>query len=212
VKLVWAVSGRGMAARAVMEAHFVGLLKSKLDLVVFDRTGATDSMIQYCVINRIDFLVVAPTHLETELLEMQRIHQFDCMGLTFNRLIPQSVIDAFKGRIFNLHLSLLPLFPGFGATKKALESGLSHTGVTVHFIDAGIDTGPIIAQREVAIEVSDSEAELGRRQFEAAVPLLLQTIRMLESDRSSPFDRPDADLMHFGARYCLDVGIPENRV
>lgn len=205
MKLVWAVSGRGIAARAVMEAHFAGLLKSKLDLVVFDRTGATDSMIDYCVRNRIGFSVVAPVQLEIELLEIQRAHQFDCMGLTFNRLIPQSVIDAFEGRIFNLHLSLLPLFPGFGATKKAIESRLPYTGVTVHFIDAGVDTGPIIAQGKVAIEVSDNEAALGRRQFEAAVPLLLQTVRMLERDGDASFDRPDADLVQFAARFCRDV-------
>src|ERR1700731_4569961 len=116
MKLVWAVSGRGMAARAVMEAHFAGLLKSKLDAAIFDRTGATDSMIEYCTRSGIAFSVVDPAHLEIELLEMQKVHQFDCMGLTFNRLIPQSVIDALKGRIFNLHMSLLPLFPGFGAT------------------------------------------------------------------------------------------------
>jgi phosphoribosylglycinamide formyltransferase-1 len=194
-----------MAARAVMEAHLAGLLKSKLDMVIFDRTGATDSMMDYCARNRIDFSVVAPDHLEAELLEMQRVNQFDCMGLTFNRLIPQSVIDAFKGRIFNLHLSLLPLFPGFGAIKKAIESELSYTGVTVHFIDAGVDTGPIIAQRKIAIEVSDNEATLGRRQFEAAVPLSLQTVRMLERDREPRFDRPDADLARFAASYCLGL-------
>lgn len=212
MKLAWAVSGRGMAARAVMAAHFAGLLKSKLDMVVFDRTGATDSMIEYCVKSGIDFSVVEPDRLEVELLRMQGVSQFDCMGLTFNRLIPQTVITAFRGRIFNLHLSLLPLFPGFGATKKALESGLSYTGVTVHFVDAGVDTGPIIAQRQVAIEVSDSEAALGRRQFEAAVPLLLQTVRMLESGRNSRFDRADADLTQFGARYCIELGMPDNMV
>lgn len=205
MKLVWAISGRGMAARAVMEAHFAGLIESKLDMVVFDRTGATDSMMEYCVRNRIDFLVIAPAHLEAELLEMQRAHQFDCMGLTFNRLIPQSVIDAFKGRIFNLHLSLLPLFPGFGATKKAIEFGLSYTGVTVHFIDAGVDTGPIISQQRVAIEGSDNEAALGRRQFEMAIPLLLQTVRMLERNRERSFDQPDVDLARFAASYCMEV-------
>jgi phosphoribosylglycinamide formyltransferase-1 len=210
VKLAWAVSGRGMAARAVMEAHFAGLLKSKLDMVVFDRTGATDSMIEYCVKRGIDFSVVEPDRLEVELLRMQGVSQFDCMGLTFNRLIPQTVIAAFKGRIFNLHLSLLPLFPGFGATKKALESGLFHTGVTVHFIDAGVDTGPIIAQRKVAIEVSDSEAALGRRQFEAAVPLLLQTVRMLERDAKPHFDLLEKDLVQFAARYCLEVAMPDS--
>ena len=202
MKLAWAISGAGMGARAVMEAHLAGLLRSKLDLVIFDRTGPTDPMAAYCATRAIDWKVVAAATLEAELLEIQKARDFGAMGLTFNRLISQNVIDAFRGRIFNLHLSLLPAFPGFGATRKALASGRPYAGVTVHFIDAGVDTGPIIAQQKVAIEAADSEATLGRRQFEAAVPLLLQTIRLLERNEAVFFETPDADLVQFSAEYC----------
>src|SRR5262249_27836586 len=130
---------------------------------------------------------------------------FDGMGLTFNRLIPASVIDAFNGQIFNLHLSWLPMFPGFGATKKALESGLSDAGVTVHFVDAGVDTGPIIAQRKVPIHAGDNVATLGRRQFEAAVPLVLQTVRLMENRQQPRFELCDADLERFAADFCLTI-------
>jgi phosphoribosylglycinamide formyltransferase 1 len=205
VKLAWAISGAGMGARAVVEAHLAGLLKSKIDLVIFDRTGPTNSMMEYCDRKGIEFMVVTPGTLEKELLDVQYGFSFDCMGLTFNRLIPQTVIDSFHGRIFNLHLSLLPMFPGFGATRKALESGLPHTGVTVHFVDAGIDTGPIIAQEKVAIRDSDDAATLGRRQFEAAVPLLLHTVRLLENGHAVQFNEPDPELVEFGARYCRQL-------
>ncbi|MET0674672.1 MAG: formyltransferase family protein [Bradyrhizobium sp.] len=205
MKLGWAISGKGMAARAVMEAHLAGLLKSKLDLVFFDRTGATDSMIEYCAQKDIEFRVIGPAGLETGLLEAQRAGGLDCMGLTFNRLIPESVINGFKGRIFNLHLSLLPMFPGFGATRKALESGLPHAGVTVHLVDAGIDTGPIIAQQKVPIVATDNEATLGRRQFEAAVPLVLQTVRLMEDGKQPRFERCDADLVRFAQDYCQRI-------
>jgi phosphoribosylglycinamide formyltransferase 1 len=205
VKLAWAVSGRGMAARAVMEAHLAGLLQSKLDLVIFDRTGATDSMVSYCAKQWIDFRVIDPADLEAGLLEAQRASRLDCMGLTFNRLIPESVINSFNDRIFNLHLSLLPMFPGFGATRKALESGLPNTGVTVHMVDAGIDTGPIIAQQNVPIHATDNEATLGRRQFEAAIPLVLQTVRLMENRKQTRFELCDADLVRFAADFCLRV-------
>ena len=205
MRLAWAISGRGMAARAVMQAHLAGLLKSKLDLVIFDRKGPTNPMMEYCADRKIGFKVITPADLEAELLETQRVQGFDAMGLTFNRLITQSVIDAFNGRIFNLHLALLPMFPGFGATKKALESGLGYAGVTVHFVDAGIDTGPIIAQQKVPISASDTEATLGRRQFEAAVPLLLQTVRLMENQKPPRFEACDADLVRFAADYCLTV-------
>jgi phosphoribosylglycinamide formyltransferase-1 len=191
-----------MGARAVVEAHLAGLLKSKIDLVIFDRTGPTNSMMEYCKLREIEFKVVKPGTIEAELLDLQNDFSFECMGLTFNRLIPQSVIDAFHGRIFNLHLSLLPMFPGFGAVRKALESGLTYAGVTVHFVDAGVDTGPIIAQQKVPILASDNEATLGRRQFEAAVPLLLHTVRLFESGCETSFDEPSPDLVEFGAHYC----------
>jgi phosphoribosylglycinamide formyltransferase 1 len=202
MKLIWAVSGRGMAARAVMEAHLAGLIESKLDMVVFDRIGATDTMIEYCEHRRIQTNLLAPANLESQLLELQQAHHFDCMGLTFNRILPTSVIDAFQSQIINLHFSLLPALPGFGATRKALTQGLSSTGVTVHFIDSGIDTGPIIAQRKVEIEKNDNEATLGRRQFEAAVPLVLQAIRQIERKSRPSFDHPDDDIARFATEYC----------
>lgn len=205
MKLAWAVSGAGMGARAVVEARAAGLLASKIDLVVFDRAGPTNSMMDYCDQKGIAFKVVTPGTLEGELLDAQHRLSFDAMGLTFNRLISQKVIDSFHGRIFNLHLSLLPMFPGFGATRKALESGLAYTGVTVHFVDAGIDTGPIIVQRKVAIRDSDDASMLGRRQFEAAVPLLLHTVRVLERGNKPSFDEPDPDLVEFGVRYCSQL-------
>jgi phosphoribosylglycinamide formyltransferase-1 len=97
------------------------------------------------------------------------------------------------------------MFPGFGATKRALQSGVPYAGVTVHFIDAGVDTGPIIVQKKIAIEAADDEQTLGRRQFEAAVPLLLQTVRQLERGQEPCFDRPDADLVRFAASYNQKV-------
>jgi phosphoribosylglycinamide formyltransferase 1 len=205
MKLIWAVSGQGMAARAVMEAHLAGLIESKLDMVVFDRTGATDSMIDYCNRRGIDTELITSSNLEPRLLELQQAHHFDCMGLTFNRILPASVIDAFDGRIINLHFSLLPALPGFGATRKALAQGLPCTGVTVHFIDTGIDTGPIIAQSEVAIKETDNEAALGRRQFEAAVPLVLQAVRQLERKSKPSFETADEDVVRFAATYCRQL-------
>lgn len=185
-----------------MEAHLAGLLASRLDCVIFDRTDATASMIEYCNNLQIRFEVVRPDKLESDFITLQSTERFDCMGLTFNRIVSQAVIDAWNGQVFNLHLSLLPNFPGFGATRKALAAGLSETGVTVHFIDAGVDTGPIISQARVPILPSDNEAALGRRQFEAALPLVLQTVRVMERGDRASFDRADPDLCEFAAEYA----------
>lgn len=162
-------------------------------------------MIEYCNQKRIETAILPPALLESGLVSLQQGHGLDCMGLTFNRLLPPPVISAFGGRIFNLHLSFLPAFPGFGATRKALASGLRSTGVTVHFVDEGIDTGEIISQTRVSIEPSDNEASLGRRQFEAALPLVLQTVRMLEQTQDRQFSAADQDLAEFAAAYCRNI-------
>lgn len=206
MKLAWAVSGEGMAARAIMEAHLQGLLETRLDMVISNNT-ATTTMNDYCLTKGIGHTTTSPSSLESDFLDIQRMHGFDFMGLTFDRLLPLAVIEAFRGNIFNLHLSLLPMFRGLGATKRALRSDLGYTGVSVHFVDTGVDTGPIIGQTKVVIEATDDEASLGRRQFEAAVPLLLQTVRIFERKLKPRFEDIDSDLAGFAVQYCSQVGI-----
>ena len=72
------------------------------------------------------------------------------------RLVGSTLLKAFPNRIINLHPSLLPLFPGMRSIEQALTAGVSETGVTVHFVDEGMDTGPIILQRSIAIEEDDT--------------------------------------------------------
>lgn len=202
MRLGWAVSGQGMIARAVFEAGSAGLISSRLVLVVFDRAGPTASMIEYCQRHAIDFRVIDPGDIEQSMVELRGSYRLDWMGLTFNRMLPQSVISAFEGKIFNFHFSLLPAFPGFGATRKALQSKLSTTGVTVHLVDAGMDTGPVIAQARVDIVPDDTEQTLGRRQFDAAVPLAIQTVRNVERGEPPCFAQVDEDIQMFARAFC----------
>jgi len=204
MRIGWAVSGQGMIARAVFEASSAGLISSQIVLVVFDRSGPTAAMIDYCRDNSIDFRVIEPDRLERSLIALRDEYRLDWLGLTFNRLLPPSVISAFDGQIFNLHFSLLPAFPGFGAIRKALRSGLPYTGVTVHVIDAGVDTGLVIAQAKVDILADDTEQSLGRRQFVAAVPLAIQTVRSVEHD-SLGFDQVDEDIEKFSRTFCAGL-------
>jgi len=202
MKLAWAVSGQGMIARAVSEAAAAGLLASGIDLVIFDRIGPTDSMIEYCSRNGLAYEIIAPDDLERSMIEIRASRRLDWMGLTFNRLLSPPVIAAFGGNIFNLHFSLLPEFPGFGPTRKALQSNARHTGVTLHLIDAGMDTGPIIAQQKVDIAPHDTVETLGRRQFEAAVPLAIQAVRHAERGSLRPFSGTDGDIEAFARAFC----------
>ena len=81
----------------------------------------------------------------------------------FMRILSPEFIKRFKNRILNIHPSILPAFPGLDAQRQAIESGVSHSGCTVHFVDEGVDTGPIIVQETVKIKNDDTEETLSKR-------------------------------------------------
>ena len=81
----------------------------------------------------------------------------------FMRILSSEFIKKFKNRILNIHPSLLPAFPGLDAQKQAIEAGVNHSGCTVHFVDDGVDTGPIIVQETVKIKDDDTEETLSKR-------------------------------------------------
>ena len=81
----------------------------------------------------------------------------------FMRILSPEFIKKFKNRILNIHPSILPAFPGLDAQRQAIEAGVSHSGCTVHFVDEGVDTGPIIVQERVKIKDGDTEETLSKR-------------------------------------------------
>ena len=81
----------------------------------------------------------------------------------FMRILSPEFIKKFKNRILNIHPSILPAFPGLDAQRQAIESGVDHSGCTVHFVDEGVDTGPIIVQETVKIKNDDTEETLSKR-------------------------------------------------
>src|SRR3954447_21336224 len=81
----------------------------------------------------------------------------------FMKIVGPAVLNAFGGRLINTHPALLPAFPGAHAVRDALAAGVPVTGSTVHLVDAGVDTGPVLAQREVPVEPGDDEASLHAR-------------------------------------------------
>jgi phosphoribosylglycinamide formyltransferase-1 len=109
----------------------------------------------------------------------------------FMRLLGTAFIDAYAGRIVNIHPSLLPAFPGLHAQRQALERGVRVAGCTVHFVDSGTDTGPIIAQAAVPVLEGDDESSLGarilveeHRLYPLAVRLVAEGAVRLEGGRT----------------------------
>ena len=99
----------------------------------------------------------------------------------FMRILAPSVVGRF--RIVNTHPALLPAFPGGHAVRDALAAGVATTGVTVHWVDEGVDTGPIIAQVAVPVQPDDDEQSLRDRIQAVEKPLYLTAIRELVTER-----------------------------
>jgi formyltetrahydrofolate-dependent phosphoribosylglycinamide formyltransferase len=97
----------------------------------------------------------------------------------FMKIVGPAVLGAFEGRLINTHPALLPAFPGAHAVRDALAAGVPVTGATVHVVDAGIDTGPVLTQREVPVLSGDDEARLHERIKAVERELLVQTVAEL---------------------------------
>lgn len=179
-------SGKGSNCRAILEEIRAGKLPAEVRLVVSD---VSDAGI-LAVAREFD---VPAVHLEpgkwrtklepaaeAELVRLLHKAGVEWIVLAgFMRILKTSVLEAFPHRIINIHPSLLPNYPGREAWAQALVGGEKTTGCTVHFVDAGIDTGDIIAQREVPILPNDSAESLHARIQLAERALYPEVIRQL---------------------------------
>jgi phosphoribosylglycinamide formyltransferase 1 len=101
----------------------------------------------------------------------------------YMQLLSAQFVERFRHRIVNVHPALLPSFPGLDAIGQALEAGVDVTGVTVHFVDEGVDTGPVVAQREVPVPADRDRAALEESLHAVEHELYPQAIRMIAEGR-----------------------------
>ena len=104
----------------------------------------------------------------------------------FMKVLPKSFVAKFSPRIINIHPALLPSFPGAHAVRDALASGARETGATIHIVDEGVDTGPILAQEAVTVLPSDDENTLHERIKLVEHKLLIDTVEFLASKQLEP--------------------------
>ena len=177
-------SGKGTNCRAILEAIRDQKLPAEARLVVSDVFGAPilDIAREFNVPNAYlppgKFRTRLEPTIETELVKMLKAAGVELVALAgFMRVLKEPMLNAFPRRIINLHPSLLPKFPGMESWKQALDAGEKSTGCTVHFVDSGIDTGEIIAQREVPVLPNDTPESLHARIQIAERELYPEVIR-----------------------------------
>jgi phosphoribosylglycinamide formyltransferase 1 len=114
-------------------------------------------------------------------------HRVDLVALAgFLRIVSPAFVATWSGRLLNVHPSLLPAFPGLHAVRQALAAGVAHTGCTVHFVDAGVDTGPAIVQRSVDVAPEDSEETVRARVQRAEHGAYPEAVRLVLNGKARP--------------------------
>ncbi len=167
-------SGKGSNFVAIADACAAGEICAEVALVLSD--VETAGILNYARDRKIPARYIAPGKFRTKLDEDAERGYIDALQSAkvdlivlagFMRVLKGDFLRAFEGRIVNIHPSLLPAFPGLEAWKQALDAGVKATGCTVHFVDAGVDSGPIIGQQTVAV-LDDDTAETLHRRIHAA--------------------------------------------
>lgn len=169
LRIVVFASGQGTNFQALADAAQQDRLEgASLELLVCDKPEA--HVVERAKRAGVDTFLFRPKEYasredyEREILAELQKRDIGLVVLAgYMRILTPVMVDAFAGRMINIHPSLLPAFPGVGAIKQALDYGVKVTGVTVHFVDGGMDTGPIIAQRMVEVLDGDTEATLALR-------------------------------------------------
>ncbi|MFC7322657.1 phosphoribosylglycinamide formyltransferase [Halobacillus campisalis] len=187
-KIAVFASGTGSNFDAIMEACDKGTLNADVTLLVSDKINA--AVIEKAQKRNVDTVVFNPKSFENK-AEFEKALLADCQARDvewiilagYMRLIGSTLLEAYPKRIINIHPSLLPAFPGKDAIGQAIDKKVKVTGVTVHFVDDGMDTGPIIAQEALSISEEDTKDEV-RRKIQAVehqlYPQVIQSLLIKE--------------------------------
>ncbi|HKP71632.1 MAG TPA: phosphoribosylglycinamide formyltransferase [Pyrinomonadaceae bacterium] len=162
------ISGRGSNMIALADAVARGQIPSaEIALVLSDRRdahGLTLAAARGLATVAVERAGRTRAEHEREIVAALRTHEVDLVCLAgFMRLLSPAFIEAYRGRVLNIHPSLLPAFPGLDAQRQAIRHGVKVSGCTVHFVDETLDGGPIITQRTVPVRDDDTPDTLATR-------------------------------------------------
>jgi phosphoribosylglycinamide formyltransferase 1 len=184
------VSGDGTNLQAILDAVADGTLDARVAMVLSNVSGvgalsrARKAGVETAVIEHGKF--ADRRAFDGALVEALRSRGVEVVVLAgFMRLVTDVLLGAFPCRVVNVHPSLLPAFPGVHAQKQALDYGAQVSGCTVHFVDGGTDTGPIVAQAVVPVLDDDDEASLRARILEREHELLPRVLQWMAEGRLS---------------------------
>lgn len=181
-------SGRGSNLQSIMDAAASGKIDAEVVVVISDNEGAL--ALERARKAGIPAEFVDPRkfsskeHYETVLVQILKHCGVDLVCLAgYMRLVGRVMLEAFPNKIMNIHPALLPSFPGLHGQEQALEYGVKFSGCTVHFVDEGIDTGPIIIQAVVPVLEDDTVDTLSARILEQEHRIYPEAIQLFAEGR-----------------------------
>lgn len=181
-------SGRGSNFQAIIDEVEAGRLNADIKLLIVDNPDAyaieraKKHYIEYQYIDPKEFS--SKDNLFIKITGELRKRNVELVVLAgFMRIVRKPLIDAFPNRIINVHPALLPSFPGLHGQKQALDYGVRISGCTVHFVDEGMDTGPIIIQAAVPVSPDDTEDTLSERILGLEHRIYPEAIRLYAEGR-----------------------------
>jgi phosphoribosylglycinamide formyltransferase-1 len=191
------VSGTGTNLQAILDAIASRKLDARLAVVVSNVPGA--GALERAQDAGVKTVVVDHTHytdrraFDAAVVEALRAHGVELVVLAgFMRLVTDVLLDAYPMRIVNVHPALLPAFPGLHAQRQAVDYGVRVSGVTVHLVDAGTDSGPIVAQTAVPVHEGDDEESLRKRILKEEHVLLPRVLQWFAEGRVTVEPAPAA--------------------
>ena len=182
------VSGRGSNLQAILDACARPGYPAQVAVVVSDRERAL--ALERARTAGVEALWINPKDFaDRESFDAELVRELTARGVGlmchagFMRILSPVYVRAFAGRALNIHPSLLPAFPGLHAQRQALDHGAKVAGATVHFVDEGMDSGPIVLQAAVAVEPNDTEETLSARILVQEHRLYPEAIRLFAEGR-----------------------------
>jgi phosphoribosylglycinamide formyltransferase-1 len=181
------ISGRGSNLQALIDAQLRGELGGEIAVVfsnVADAAGLERARAAGIPTACRDHRGRAREEFDAEVVQVLREHEVDLVCLAgYMRLVSPVFVRAFPQRILNIHPALLPAFPGKDAQRQAVEHGVKLSGATVHIVDEGLDSGPIVAQQAVPVLSNDTADSLSARILQVEHVLYPRAVRLLLEGR-----------------------------
>lgn len=181
-------SGRGSNFQAIIDEIEAGRILAKIEILIVDNSDAY--AIERAKKHGIPYMYIDPKEFKTKEAFYEKIRdELLSKGVElvilagFMRIVKKPLLDAFPNRIMNIHPALLPSFPGLHGQKQAVDYGVRISGCTVHFVDEGVDSGPIIIQAAVPVDPDDTEDSLSERILKVEHKIFPEAIRLFAEGR-----------------------------